>query len=121
MALQLNISKEFLDLSNSMIEALKNKSVVMENCNIAILKVPLINPSPIETAEDFKKREAYKSGVGRVLAIPRLTNHETDPARKGGDYIVYSHEARSSVYLPVVNLIFGMTLDFEEGKDPVIF
>lgn len=119
MALEIKLTEEFTNLTNAMIAEVKKKNIVFENGNLMLVKVPLTENSLIQTAEDFKKREAYKSGVGRVIATPRLLDTAQDADVKVGDYVVYSHEAKYTVNTPVVNWLFGLGL-IEDGKDPVI-
>lgn len=119
MGLEIKLNQPFIDMTNTMIEIVKTKGITFENLNFMLVKVPLAETSSIVTAEDFKKRESYKSGVGRVIATPRLINPETDADIRVGDYVVYSHEAKYTVNTPVVNFLFNLNLA-EDGKDPII-
>ena len=120
MALKLDITKAFVELTDDMIKNAIDEGVSNENCNFTLVKVPLKSTTKIETATDYNNRESYKSGVGRVIITPRLLDPDTDAAPRIGDYVVYSHEAKYTIHQPVVNWIFDMDQEFEEGKEPVI-
>ena len=119
MALAIKLTSDFIAMTDAMAEMVKTKGIVFENCNFMLVKVPLEDTTSIVTASEYKQREGYKSGVGRVIATPRLTNPETDADIKVGDYVVYSHEAKYTVNTPVINFLFGLGLK-DDGKDPVI-
>lgn len=119
MGLEISLTDEFRALTDQMISTIREKRIDLENLNFCIIKVPLTNPSVIETAKDFKDREAYKSGLARVLATPRLLDPERDAKVDVGDYILFSHEAKYSIYPAVTRLIFG--LDILDEKDPILF
>lgn len=120
MALELDITKEFFEMTNQMISILDVKKMTSENMNFWLVKVPLKESTVISSVDDFKKREAYKSGFGRVIAAPRLLDHETDAQAEVGDFVVYSHEAKYTVNQPVVNFLFDLKMDYEQGKEPII-
>lgn len=124
MSLKIKINKEFVELTDAMVEIAKTKKAIFENMNIVLVKLPLEDSSVITTADSFKKMESYKSGLGRVIALPRLLNDENvgvcAESIQVGDYVIFSHEAKYTLNTPVVNFLFDLNLDNEESKNPVI-
>ncbi len=121
MALKLNLNKDFVELTDMMIKTVKKKKLSFENMNFMICKVPTKDKSStIITISDGheKKREAYKSGIGRIISVPRLLNEKTDANPSIGDYVIYSHEAPYSVYETVTDYLFDMSMTFntEDGS-----
>lgn len=124
MSLKIRINKEFVELTDAMIEIARTKQATFENMNIVLVKLPLEDSSVITTADSFKKMESYKSGLGRVIALPRVLNAEDvgvcPESINVGDYVIYSHEAKYTLNTPVVNFLFDLSLDNEDSKNPVI-
>ena len=120
--LKLDVSPDFIELTNHLIDQIKTKGITFENRNFLLAKVPVKEKaeSIIVISNDSKRVESYKSGVGRVIAAPRILDIEQDADAKVGDYVVYTHESKYAINEPVVNFMFDLDMKFEEGMEPVI-
>lgn len=123
MALKLNLTKDFIETTDMMIKTLKKKKVSFENMNFMVVKIPTKDKSDtIITISglDEKRRESYKSGIARVVSVPRLIDNATDASPAVGDYVVYGHGAEYTLYETVVNYLFDVEMDFSgEAKSPI--
>lgn len=117
----MQVSAEFIQISDKLIELAKLRQITMENGNVLIAKPQIEKKTsgglfiPEETAE----REAYATGFGRVIALPRNLRPIGDDGQprdadlRIGDYVLYSHASHYRPLLPAVRLLTGVN-DFPD-------
>lgn len=111
MSFELKVTKEFLDLTDSMITSLKEKNTCFENGNVLLVKVPLENKSVIAIAPGkFEQDQIYQSGLARVIGVPRLLDEKTDARFKAGDFVIYNHASRYTISTLICHWLFGIKL-----------
>jgi len=120
--LHLDVSKDFVELTDHLIEKMTSKKIVFENRNFLLAKVPVKEKADtlIVLANDSKRVESYRSGVGRVVAAPRILDIDQDADVKVGDYVIYTHESKYPLNEPVVNFMFDLEMKMEEGMEPLV-
>ena len=92
------INAEFIKETDKLIEKIKERGIRLENGNVLVAKVKTdrMTKGGLYMADDHAKREDYKNGFARILALPPMT--EDDAKLSVGDYILHSHESRYKVY-----------------------
>lgn len=104
------INAEFIKDCERVIEHLGDRKIFFEHGNVLIAKVKVdrMTKSGLHIADDYAKREEFKSGFAKILALP--SDYGGGPLRVG-DYIMFSHEARYPLYLPAIREILGMEVE----------
>lgn len=120
--LKLNVGSEFQELTDYLITKVKEKNISFENRNFLLAKVPVKEDSKalIITTQDHKRIESYKSGVGRVIATPRILDPEQDANPRVGDYVIYTHESKYALNEPVVNFMFDLNMEVVEDMETLV-
>lgn len=118
MSFELKVTKDFLEMTDALIESFKEKEASNENGNVLLVKVPLVNTSTIAIVEGkFQQDQIYQSGLARVIGVPRLLTPETDAKIKPGDFVIFSHASKYTLSSLVVQWLLGVKLTENKPND----
>jgi co-chaperonin GroES (HSP10) len=110
------INPEFVAETDKIIEKIQERGIQLENGNVLVAKVKLERRTPggLVLSEDSLKKEDYKNGLARILALPsNLGLSEGDAKLKVGDYIMHTHEARYLPYVDSIREVLDVMVDKE--------
>lgn len=110
------ISKEFVDLTNSLISRIKETGLEFGNGNVLLAKPMLQEKTSggIILADDYRTLEQKRAGFAKVIAIPNnLDPQGGDLDIKPGDYVFFTYVADNPIYYNALGNILGVTIPKE--------
>lgn len=119
------ITEEFLDETDALIKHIREYPVVCLNGEVMIAK----QPPPKKTAGgllltgDYKRREGYFHGLGRVIMVPKTPYKAMggelplEEDIKVGDFVLYTHTARYKPAAQILNFLLDKKVEEDDVKD----
>lgn len=100
------INKNFIEDTNKVINAVKERGISLEHGNVLVAKVKVdrMTAGGIHIHDDYADREEFKSGFARILALPS----DYSGPLKVGQYVMFSHEARYKLYISSLREVLGL-------------
>lgn len=122
------ISKEFVELTDRLIEKVKAQGIETGNGNVLLCKpgVEEKTKGGIIVADaaygSDSKYNQKKRNFARILAVPsNLAPDEGDMNLKVGDYVFYTYTAEAALNPLALDFIYGEKLNHQDdGKHPFV-